>query len=35
MLEKLFTTMLETLDRVEEKMGKNKPLRCLMLMLKL
>ncbi|GIJ88913.1 hypothetical protein Asppvi_007841 [Aspergillus pseudoviridinutans] len=34
-LEKLFTTMLETLDRVEEKMGKNKPLRCLMLMLKL
>ncbi|GIJ98462.1 hypothetical protein Aspvir_000579 [Aspergillus viridinutans] len=34
-LEKLFTTMLETLDRVEEKMGKNKSLRCLMLMLKL
>ncbi|RHZ64434.1 polyprenyl synthetase family protein [Aspergillus thermomutatus] len=34
-LEKLFTSMLETLDRVEEKMGKNKPLRCLMLMLKL
>ncbi|PKX99064.1 polyprenyl synthetase family protein [Aspergillus novofumigatus IBT 16806] len=34
-LEKLFTAMLETLDRVEERMGKNKPLRCLMLMLKL
>ncbi|GFG17279.1 geranylgeranyl pyrophosphate synthase [Aspergillus udagawae] len=34
-LEKLFTTMMETLDRVEEKTGKNKPLRCLMLMLKL
>ncbi|KAF7125774.1 hypothetical protein CNMCM5793_002067 [Aspergillus hiratsukae] len=34
-LEKLFTTMMETLDRVEEKMGKNKQLRCLMLMLKL
>ncbi|RLL97216.1 hypothetical protein CFD26_106834 [Aspergillus turcosus] len=34
-LEKMFTTMMETLDRVEAKMGKNKPLRCLMLMLKL
>jgi hypothetical protein len=35
MLEKMFTTMMETLDRVEAKMGKNKQLRCLMLMLKL
>ncbi|EAW14129.1 polyprenyl synthetase family protein [Aspergillus clavatus NRRL 1] len=34
-LDELFTSIVETLDRLEEKMGQNKQLRCLILSLKL